>query len=96
MGSTCSLLQRWDMVDYASKSPSRLMSIPNYLTFFRIFISPIFPVIYIKYEYFGISPIMSCAMPFRVSNLLPSEKKETNPTFAGEFLSGIGETLTFA
>lgn len=31
------------------------MSIPNLLTFFRIFISPIFLLVYLEYEYFGIS-----------------------------------------
>ncbi|WP_068468188.1 CDP-diacylglycerol--glycerol-3-phosphate 3-phosphatidyltransferase [Candidatus Protochlamydia phocaeensis] len=31
------------------------MSIPNYLTFFRIFISPIFLLVYLEYETFDIS-----------------------------------------
>ncbi len=31
------------------------MSIPNLLTFFRIFISPVFLLVYLEYEYFGIS-----------------------------------------
>lgn len=33
------------------------MSIPNYLTFFRIFISPIFLLVYLEYETFNISLI---------------------------------------
>jgi len=31
------------------------LSIPNLLTFFRIFISPVFLLVYLEYEYFGIS-----------------------------------------
>lgn len=33
------------------------MTLPNYLTFIRIFISPIFLLFYVEYEAFGISPI---------------------------------------
>ena len=34
------------------------MSIPNYLTFIRIFISPIFLLLYVEHEWFGISEIV--------------------------------------
>lgn len=34
------------------------MSIANYITFFRIFISPIFLIVYIYHDYLGISSIM--------------------------------------
>lgn len=34
------------------------MSIANYLTFFRIFISPIFLFVYLEYETFNISPVI--------------------------------------
>ena len=34
------------------------MSIANYLTFFRIFISPVFLVVYMEHEFFGISDRM--------------------------------------
>lgn len=43
------------------------MSIANYFTFFRIFISPIFFLIYIEHEWFGITPI---ALPYVLLTLL--------------------------
>lgn len=34
------------------------MSIANYFTFIRIFISPIFLILYIEHDFFGITPVM--------------------------------------
>lgn len=35
-----------------------LVSLPNYLTFMRIFISPIFLLVYIEHDFLGINPIL--------------------------------------
>ena len=43
------------------------MSIANYFTFMRIFISPIFFIVYLEHEYFGITPLM---LPFALLILM--------------------------
>lgn len=43
------------------------MSIANYFTFMRIFISPIFLIVYLEHEYFGITPLM---LPFALLALM--------------------------
>ncbi len=44
-----------------------LLSVANYITFVRIFISPIFLALYLKYRYLGISPVV---IPYILLSLL--------------------------
>jgi CDP-diacylglycerol--glycerol-3-phosphate 3-phosphatidyltransferase len=46
-----SILLKWENI----LKKGYLLSLPNFLTFFRIFISPIFLLVYIEYEALGIS-----------------------------------------
>lgn len=62
------------------------MSLPNYLTFVRIFISPIFLVIYLEHDYFGVSAIW---LPYILLFLLCVS--ELSDVFDGFFARRFGQ-----